>query len=143
MKPRVLFVARGPYRLPLSPSLARKWNAVGEEVEFRMLAAGSGGDGTFHLARELPALDGPAFYAALPARVARELREFRPHAVLAQGAHETAASLRGRKLARVDTAVIADLHGDWRAPTRLYGSRVRGLLSPVADRVALSALRNA
>jgi glycosyltransferase involved in cell wall biosynthesis len=43
----------------------------------------------------------------------------------------------------VRTAVIADLHGDWRAPTRLYGSRLRGLLSPVADRVALTALRNA
>jgi len=139
----VLFVGRGPYRLPLAPSLARKWDAVGEELDFRILAAGSGGNGTFHLARELPALDGPAFYAALPMRIARELREFRPHAVLAQGAHETAASLAGRKLARVDTAVIADLHGDWRAPTRLYGSRLRGLLNPVADRVALSALRNA
>jgi glycosyltransferase involved in cell wall biosynthesis len=143
VKPRVLFVGRGPYRLPLGPSLARKWDAVGEELDFRILAAGSGGNGTFHLARELPALDGPAFYAALPARIARELRDFRPHAVLAQGAHETAAALTGRKLARVDTAVIADLHGDWRAPTRLYGSRLRGLLNPVADRVALSALRNA
>jgi glycosyltransferase involved in cell wall biosynthesis len=39
--------------------------------------------------------------------------------------------------------VIADLHGDWRAPTRLYGSRLRGLLSPAADRVAESALRRA
>jgi glycosyltransferase involved in cell wall biosynthesis len=143
VKPRVLFVGRGPYRLPLVPSLARKWDAVGEELDFRILAAGSGGNGTFRLARELPALDGPAFYAALPVRIARELREFHPHAVLAQGAHETAASLTGRKLARVDTAVIADLHGDWRAPTRLYGSRLRGLLNPVADRVALSALRNA
>jgi glycosyltransferase involved in cell wall biosynthesis len=143
VKPRVLFVGRGPYRLPLAPSLARKWNAVGEELDFRILAAGSGGNGTFHLARELPALDGPAFYAALPIRIARELRDFRPHAVLAQGAHETAASLTGRKLARADTTVIADLHGDWRAPTRLYGSRLRGLLNPVADRVALSALRNA
>ena len=87
--------------------------------------------------------DGPAFYAALPARIARELRDFRPHAVVAQGAHETAAALAGRKLARVSTAVIADLHGDWRAPTRLYGSRLRGVLNPVADRVALTALRNA
>jgi glycosyltransferase involved in cell wall biosynthesis len=129
--------------LPLAPSLARKWDAVGEELDFRILAAGSGGNGTFHLSRELPALDGPAFYAALPARIARELRDFRPHAVLAQGAHETAAALTGRRLARVDTAVIADLHGDWRAPTRLYGSRLRGLLNPVADRVALSALRSA
>jgi glycosyltransferase involved in cell wall biosynthesis len=142
VKPRVLFVSRR-LDLPLSPSLTRKWDAIGAELDFRVLAAGSGSNGAFHLAREWPALDGPAFFAALPLRIARELREFRPHAVLAQGAHETAAALSARKLARVGTAVIADLHGDWRAPTRLYGSRLRGLLSPVADRVALTALRNA
>jgi len=142
LKPRVLFVSRR-VELPLAPSLARKWDAIGRELEFRVLAGGSGSNGAFHLARELPALDGPAFFAALPARIARELRDFRPHAVLAQGAHETAAALSARKLARVDTSVIADLHGDWRAPTRLYGSRLRTLLNPVADRVALAALRNA
>ena len=142
MKPRVLFVSRR-VDLPLAPSLARKWDAIGEELDFRVLAGGSGSNGAFHLARELPALDGPAFFAALPARIARELRDFRPDAVLAQGAHETAAALSARKLARVETAVIADLHGDWRAPTRLYGSRLRTLLNPVADRVALAALRNA
>ena len=143
MKPRVLFVARGPYRLPLDVGLTRKWDAVAKEVDFRVLASGSGRNGAFHLSRELPALDGPVFFATLPVRIARELRDFRPNAVLAQGAHETAAALTARRLARVDTAVIADLHGDWRAPTRLYGSRLRALLSPVADRVALSALRSA
>src|SRR5436309_11744400 len=142
MKPRVLFVSRR-VELPLAPSLARKWDAVGQELDFRVLAGGGGSTGTFRPARGLPALDGPAFFAALPLRIARELRDFRPHAVLAQGAHETAAALTARKLARADTAVIADLHGDWRTPTRLYGSRFRGLLNPLADRVALSALRNA
>jgi glycosyltransferase involved in cell wall biosynthesis len=138
----VLFVSRR-LELPLSSSLARKWDAVGRELEFRVVAGGNGHDEQFRLSRPLPALDGPAFFAALPARVARELRTFRPHAVLAQGAHETAAALAARRLARVDTAVIADIHGDWRAPTRLYGSRLRAALSPVADRVAMSALRNA
>jgi glycosyltransferase involved in cell wall biosynthesis len=142
VKPRVLFVSRR-VELPLAPSLARKWDAVGRELDFHVLAGGSGGNGAFQLARELPALDGPAFFAALPLRIARELRDFHPHAVLAQGAHETAAALTARRLARVDTAVIADLHGDWRTPTRLYGSRLRRLLNPFADRVALSALRNA
>jgi len=143
VKPRVLFVSRR-VELPLAPSLARKWDAVGKELDFRVLAGGGGaGNGAFHLARELPALDGPAFFAALPVRIARELRAFRPHAVLAQGAHETAAALAARRFARVDTAVIADLHGDWRAPTRLYGSRLRGALNPFADRVALTGLRNA
>jgi glycosyltransferase involved in cell wall biosynthesis len=142
VKPRVLFVSRR-VELPLAPSLERKWDAIGAELDYRVLAAGGGVNGAFHLARELPALDGPAFFAALPVRIARQLRDFRPHAVLAQGAHETAAALSARKLARVDTAVIADLHGDWRAPTRLYGSRLRGLLNPLADRVALAALRKA
>jgi glycosyltransferase involved in cell wall biosynthesis len=142
VKPRVLFVSRR-LELPLSDSVARKWDAVGEEIDFRVLAGGNGRDGRFHLARPLPVLDGPAFFAALPLRIARELRDFRPHAVLAQGAHETAAALSARRLARTDTAVIADVHGDWRAPTRLYGSRLRGALNPVADRVALHGLRNA
>ena len=142
MKPRVLFVSRR-VDLPLAPSLVRKWDAVSQELDYRVLAGGNGRNGTFHLSRELPALDGPAFFAALPVRIARELRAFRPHAVLAQGAHETAAALSARRLARTNTVVIADLHGDWRAPTRLYGSRLRGQLSPVADRVALAALRKA
>ena len=101
MKPRVLFVSRR-IELPLAPSLARKWDAIGEEIDFRVLAGGSGGNGVFRLARELPVLDGPAFFAALPLRVARELRAFRPHAVLAQGAHETAAALSGRSLGGTD-----------------------------------------
>ena len=142
MKPRVLFVSRR-VRLPLPPSLARKWDAVGRELDFRVLASGNGHDERFHLTPRLPAFDGPAFFAALPMRIARELREFRPHAVLAQGAHEAAAALAARRLARVETAVIADLHGDWRAPTRLYGSRLRAALNPVADRVALTGLRKA
>jgi glycosyltransferase involved in cell wall biosynthesis len=142
VKPRVLFVSRR-IELPLAPSLARKWDAVGRELDYRVLAGGNGHDEQFRLARPLPALDGAAFFAALPLRIARELRAFRPHAVLAQGAHETAAALTGRTLARVDTAVIADVHGDWRAPTRLYGSRLRGTLNPVADRVALHGLRGA
>jgi len=142
VKPRVLFVSRR-VQLPLSPSLQRKWDAVGRELDYRVLAGGDGQDEHFHLARTLPALDGPAFFAALPVRIARELRSFRPHAVLAQGAHEAAAALAARRLARVDTSVIADMHGDWRAPTRLYGSRWRSALNPVADRAALTGLRNA
>ncbi len=142
MKPRVLFVSRR-VQLPLSPSLGRKWDAVGRQLDYRVLAGGDGANEHFRLTGTLPALDGPAFFAALPVRIARELRSFRPHAVLAQGAHEAAAALAGRRLAGVETAVIADMHGDWRAPTRLYGSRLRTTLNPLADRVALTGLRHA
>jgi glycosyltransferase involved in cell wall biosynthesis len=43
----------------------------------------------------------------------------------------------------VRAPVILDIHGDWRASTRLYGSPARKLLNPVADRIAVSALRRA
>lgn len=86
---------------------------------------------------------GIADYALLPVRVARVLRSFQPDAVLVQGAHETAATLLGRRLAGSRAKVILDIHGDWRAPTRLYGSGLRRLLSPLADAVARVALQRA
>ena len=119
---------------PPPESERRRWDALREQLEFTVVAAGP---------RDLPLLGGPAYYATLPGRIARTIRRFRPHAVLAQGLHETAAALVARRLARVHPAVIADVHGDYRAPTRLYGSRLRGLLNPIADRVAESALRRA
>jgi glycosyltransferase involved in cell wall biosynthesis len=100
-------------------------------------------DERFRLARKLPALDGPAFYATLPVRAARALRAFRPDAVLVQGTHETAAVLLARRLARVEVPVVLDLHGDWRAATRLYGSPLRRLLDPAGDAVSRVAVRRA
>ncbi|MBA2299133.1 MAG: glycosyltransferase family 4 protein, partial [Actinobacteria bacterium] len=55
----------------------------------------------------------------------------------------TALVLLARALARLPTKVIADVHGDWRAPTRLYGSRARRLLDPPADALARIGLRRA
>jgi hypothetical protein len=63
--------------------------------------------------------------------------------VLAQGAQEAALVLLARRLARVDTVVILDVHGDWRAPTRLYGSQLRRLLDPLADALARFGVRRA
>src|SRR5207248_1111822 len=74
---------------------------------------------------------------------ARELRAFRPDAVLAQDPYVGAAGLVARRLARVPARVAVDGHGDWRTATRLYGSPLRRALSPVADAVAGLALRRA
>jgi glycosyltransferase involved in cell wall biosynthesis len=147
MKPRLLLVARERYRLPLSGSLQRKFAALERRFELRVLASAAEaeqpGDERFQLVRPLPTLDGPAFYAALPTRVARELRDFQPDAVLVQGTHETAAVLLGRRLAGVDAPVILDLHGNWRAATRLYGSAFRRALDPVGDVVSRFAVAHA
>ena len=148
MKRKLLLVGRMRYTLPLSPSLAQKFDALGEELDVRVLGSSGGGNGAdprFSLAPPVRprALDGPAFYALLPFRVARELRRSRPDAVLVQGGQETALTLVGRALARVPTRVVADVHGDPAAATRLYGSPLRRALSPLGDALARAGLRRA
>jgi glycosyltransferase involved in cell wall biosynthesis len=63
--------------------------------------------------------------------------------VLAQGSQETGLVLLGRALARVPARVIADIHADPTAPTRLYGSQFRKALAPVGDLLARSGIRGA
>jgi glycosyltransferase involved in cell wall biosynthesis len=139
MKPRVLFVSRTRYRLPLDPQTARKWDALAEELDVRILATGEGGDDRFHLV----AARSPAFYLALPLHVARELRAFRPAVVVAQSPYEAGAALVGRRLAHVPARVLLEVHGDWRTATTLYGSPVRRLLEPVSLVAARAAVRGA
>ena len=137
-RPRVLFVGRGRLTVPLAPWLAKKWDALEEELEVRVLNAGTGsGDPRFRL---LP--DGArAFYLGLPRAVARELDEFRPAAVVAGDSFVGAGVLAGRRLARAKTKVIVEVHGDPATFTRLYGSSSRKLLAPFADAVSRTALR--
>jgi glycosyltransferase involved in cell wall biosynthesis len=149
VKRRVLFVGRSRYRLPLAPSVAQKFDALREQVDVRVLASAAPGsaqgDDTVVLVQPVrPRLfDGLAFWLLLPFRLARQLREFRPDAVVAQTAHDAAAALLARRLARVPARIVAEVHGDWRTSTRLYGSSARRVLSGVADAVAAFALRRA
>ncbi|HWB22144.1 MAG TPA: glycosyltransferase family 4 protein [Gaiellaceae bacterium] len=140
--PRVLFVGRTRYRLPLNESLSRKWDALSDQLDLRVLAAGTGDDPRFHLVSPKP-LDGPLFYATLPVRVARELRSFHPDVVMCESPYEAAAVEVGRALVRSQAKVIVEIHGDWHTSTRLYGSRARALLGPVGDRIADTAVRRA
>jgi len=143
---KLLMVGRTRYALPLSESLASKFSALRGVLDVRVVASsadGSRGDETFSLWPRLPAGDGAAFYGALPFRVARELRRFRPDAVTTQSPYEALAVLAGRVMARSRAALIVELHGDWRTFSRLYGSPFRRALSPVTDRLAPWALRRA
>jgi glycosyltransferase involved in cell wall biosynthesis len=145
--PRVLFVSRERHRLPLPEGQRRKWDALGEQLDLRVLAASAEGvqrgDPRFRLATRLPVLDGPLFYALLPLRMADELRRFEPDVVIAQNVHETALALAARAAARSRARVVLDLHGDWRVATRLYGSPLRRLLDPVGDALGSLAVRRA
>ena len=148
-RPRVLFVGRGRYSLPLPEWLAKKWDAIEPELDYRVLGAAEAQSGPsderFRLARPLRPrrFDGALFHLLLPFRVRRELLEFRPEAVIASDPFVGAASLLGRTLARRRTRVIVEVHGDWRTFARLYGAPARRLLAPFADRVAVWAVRRA
>ena len=150
MKPRALFVGRTRYALPLAPGLARKWEAIGERLDYRVLGCaewdGGPGDERFELLPPVHPrrLDGVAFYALLPFRVRRSLRRARPQAVFAESPQIGAAVVMGRALAgRPRAKLVVEVHGDWRYATRLYGSPARKLVSPLSDALSGWALRRA
>jgi len=149
VKPRVLFVSRERFRLPLDGAQKRKWDAVAAVVDPRVLAAAPRGfparDERFRLVPQIRPrlLDGPLYYLLLPLRIARELRASRPDAAIVQGVHETVAFLLARRVAGVKTKVIFDVQGDWHGATRLYGSPFRRLLNPLSDALAPVAVRRA
>ena len=144
-KPRVLFVGRTTYAFPLDDAQRRKWDALDDVLELRVLATGRSDDRRFDLLPSLGSnlVDAPLFYGTLPVRLARVLRTFAPDVVICQSGYETAAALAARRFARSKTAIVAEVHGDWRTLTRLYGSRVRRLASPLADATARWAIRRA
>ena len=137
----MLIVGRSRYRLPLEPNLRRKFVALAAELHVRVLASALEGSPTHdEIIRLVPrraSLDGPRFWAELPFRVWRELKRFRPDAVVVQSPYEALAVL----LARRAEPIVLEVHGDWRTATRLYGSGTRQLLAPLADRLALEAVR--
>ncbi len=149
-QPRVLFVSRERFRLPLDGAQKRKWDAVAAVVDHRVLAAAPEG--------------WPTRRRALPARRARAAAHPRRRALLPAAAvsHRARAARvparrraragrpRGRsrfsppaRYARVPTKVILDVQGDWHEATRLYGSPFRRLLNPVNDAFAPYAVRGA
>jgi glycosyltransferase involved in cell wall biosynthesis len=144
-RPRVLFVGRTRYTFPLDEAQRRKWDALDEVLEVRILAAGRAGDPRVDIQPPLPTknFDGPLFYASLPARLVRTLRTFSPAVVICQSPYETAAALAARRAARSQTAIVTEVHGDWRTLTRLYGSPARRLAAPLADAAARWAIRRA
>jgi glycosyltransferase involved in cell wall biosynthesis len=144
-----LFVGRTRYRLPLDEPTRKKFDALGRVSDVRVLATAADGaapgDDTFHLVKPVRprVLDGLVFHLSLPMRVARELRDFEPDAVIVQGAHDVPAVRLGRALAKSNAPVVLDLHGDWRVTGRLYGSRLRRLVAPVVEFLGRTGVKQA
>jgi glycosyltransferase involved in cell wall biosynthesis len=147
--PRVLFVGRNRYTMPLPEWLAKKWDAVERQLEYRVLASARERDQPleaerFRLLRPIRPrfLDGALFYVRAPLAVRRQIREFRPDVIVAESPYTGAAALIGRTLAGAPRPrVVLEVHGDWRTATRLYGSPRRHLLSPIADGISRAVVR--
>jgi glycosyltransferase involved in cell wall biosynthesis len=140
VSPRVVFVGRGRLSLPLAPWLQKKWDALSEVFDLRVLNAGTGsGDDRFHI------LPGAAlsFYPRLPFEVARTLRTFPADVIIASDPYVAVAARIGRALARSQAKLVVEVHGDPGTLTRAYGSPARRLLSPIADAAARSGIRSA
>jgi glycosyltransferase involved in cell wall biosynthesis len=85
------------------------------------------------------------FYGVAPGLAVALAAGRRPGAVVCQSPYE---GLGATALARWipksrRPGVVVEVHGDWRAATRLYGSRARRVLAPLADHAAAWALRRA
>jgi glycosyltransferase involved in cell wall biosynthesis len=137
---RVLFVGRTRYARPLTGTHARKFDALGHLLELRVLGTAGSGSGTLP---RFTLLAGRLFYARAPFAIARELRSFRPDAVIAQSPYEGLVVLAGRALAHSPAKVIVEIHGDWTTASRYYGSPLRRLIGPLADRAARASVRRA
>ncbi len=144
---RVLFVSRTRYGVPLPAALERRFAALGAELDYHVIAraerAGQGRDSRFTLRRPAgaAALDGLRYHAGLPLAIRRGVATFRPDILICQDPFTAAAALLARRVQQHRPPIVAEVHGDWRTATRLYGSRRRRLLAVVADRTAESAIR--
>ncbi len=136
----MLFVGRGRLALPLEPWLRAKWDALSDELDLRVLNAGSGGgDDRFRLLPERAS----GFYPRLPFAVAAELRRFPADAIVASDPYVGVAARAGRALARSHAKLIVEVHGDPQTLTRSYGSSARRVVSPLADRTARAGIAGA
>jgi glycosyltransferase involved in cell wall biosynthesis len=140
---RVLFTGSARYDLPLAPEVARKWDALSERLDVRVIGRRGRVEAEDPRFATIDAAGGPGFYARLPLAVRREARAFRPDVIVAQSPYEGATLLPVLPLLRPRPRLIVEVHGDWRTASRLYGSRARGAIAPLSDLAARTALRRA
>ncbi|HUJ92438.1 MAG TPA: glycosyltransferase family 4 protein [Gaiellaceae bacterium] len=152
-RPRVLIVADAAQGAPFEGSTDATLAALREELDYCVLGRAERGvaprrtvlaPGSVLLVRRWPGpLDSLMFYGSLPFRIASLVRRFKPSVVIAESPYIGFFVLMALAFRRRRPSLVIETHGDWRAATRLEGSRMRILLAPFADRAARYALRRA
>ena len=150
-RPRAVYVGRGTVRWPSTDVQRRKFAIQARYL--RQVSIGSGPVGIRSVegvrALFLPRLPSPAgaalYYTVAPVVAVAAATGRRPGVVVCQSPFEAVGVVVARALVPrpLRPLLQVELHGDWRTASRMYGSRARGLVAPLADRAATWALRRA
>jgi glycosyltransferase involved in cell wall biosynthesis len=148
-RPRLVLIGRSKIPSGSDPAFREKLGRILPHADLVLVGTGRMGVRGIGRGRAVvfPAgsWSGVLFYPIAPV-VALALAAGRSRAaVMCQSPYEAAGV---EALARLVPApwrprVIVEVHGDWRTATRHYGSRLRRVAAPIADRVAEAALRHA
>jgi glycosyltransferase involved in cell wall biosynthesis len=144
---KVLFVGHGRTR---DQVIRQKWDSLSDLLEIRVVIESDDPellhDSRFLALRPIRSsiIAGLGFYARLPHAIYRELKRRRPDVIVTQSPYDALPVLLALALSGLTgVPLIIEVHGDWRTATRLYGSRLRSLLSPLGDLAAVWALGRA
>jgi len=152
-RPRVVFVGKTRIDDPPSPQVPVKFQLHARHLDQVTICTGPAGTRTIAGVRTIcfpdarpRVLSSAAFYALAPLlAVAATLGHRRRSAIVCQSSYEAFGVLMVLKAVprRMRPPVQVEVHGDWRAGPRLYGSPARRLLGPLSDRLSRWALRRA
>jgi glycosyltransferase involved in cell wall biosynthesis len=151
-RPRAVFVAKSPPPDLADEAFLLKLEAHRPCLDTTLVSAGrpalARGDGVLSIAvpGAGPKLMGSALFYGLGPLVATLLAaRRRPSVVVCKSPYEGFVAIAASRALprRVRPPVQVELHGEWTTASRLYGTGLRRLLSPVADRVAVWSVRRA
>ena len=148
-RPRALYLGKNGYWR--NESHSSEFEIISRHVDVVAIAVGprsqypSGSVRVVFPALRPPLLGGLLYYALAPLIAWMLVLLEHRRVVITKSPFEAApiALLRRILPARLRPTLIVEIHGDWRTASRLYGSRLRRVLSPIADSAARFAIRRA
>jgi glycosyltransferase involved in cell wall biosynthesis len=151
-RPRVVLFGRARIAPTMRSTFIEKLRVFDEVLDTIVVGTGGGRASRVGNTRVVPVpastirpLGMPAFYAVGSALAVGIASTRRASAIVCQSPFEASACLLARQLvpSNFRPLIVVEAHGDWTASSRLYGTPVRRLMAPLADRVADLALRRA
>lgn len=151
-KPRVVFLGKSSIPWALDDDLGRKLDILAWRLDTTIVGLGRPGVGWLGRVRTVlfptlrpSAVGGVIFYSLAPLAAVALVVGRRRSAIVCQSPYEAVGVrlVSGLLPKTLRPRVVVEVHGDWRAASRLYGSPLRRLIRRPGDRVAVWALRGA